>query len=104
MTYAIIEAGGSQVRVEEDKTFIVDLLPNDVGDKVEYDVLLIANGDKVKIGQPTVKGAKVTASVVKHFKGKKIRVFKYRPKKRYRKTMGHRQSYTRMKVEKIKGA
>lgn len=100
--YAVVETGGKQYRVTVGQTIEVEKLPFAVGEKVELDkVLLVADGDEVKVGQPIVKGAKVLATVVEHGKGKKIIVFKYKPKERYRRKKGHRQAYTRLRIEKI---
>lgn len=100
--YAVVETGGKQYRVTVGQTIEVEKLPFAVGERVELDkVLLVADGDEVKVGQPTVKGAKVLATVVEHGKGKKIIVFKYKPKERYRRKKGHRQAYTRLRIEKI---
>ncbi|MBM4424435.1 MAG: 50S ribosomal protein L21 [Chloroflexi bacterium] len=103
MKYAIVQSGSKQLRAEVGKLIEVDLLPKQAGDSVEFDVLLVADGSRVKVGAPTVSGAKVEATVVEHFRGEKIRIFKYKPKERQRKGGGHRQSYTRLKVEKIVG-
>jgi len=103
MKYAIVRSGSKQLRAEEGKTIVVDLMPKSAGDNVELDVLLVADGKNVKVGAPTVDGAKVQATVVEHFRGEKIRVFKYKAKERQRKSRGHRQDYTRLKVEKIIG-
>ncbi len=100
--YAVVETGGKQYRVTVGQTIEVEKLPFAVGERVELDkVLLVADGDEVKVGQPTVKGAKVLATVVEHGKGKKIIVFKYKPKERYRRKKGHRQAYTRLRIEEI---
>ncbi len=100
--YAIVESGGRQYRAEEGHTFSVEKLPYEVGDKVELDnVLLIANGDSVNVGQPTVGGAIVKATVVEQYRGKKILVWKYRAKQRYRRRRGHRQDYTRLRIDEI---
>ncbi len=100
--YAIVESGGRQYRAEEGHTFSVEKLPYEVGDKVELDnVLLIANGDSVNVGQPTVGGATVKATVVEQYRGKKILVWKYRAKQRYRRRRGHRQDYTRLRIDEI---
>ena len=100
--YAVVETGGKQYRVTVGQTIEVEKLPFAVGEKVELDrVLLAADGDEVKVGQPTVKGAKILATVVEHGKGKKIIIFKYKPKERYRRKKGHRQAYTRLRIEKI---
>ncbi|MHC4695258.1 MAG: 50S ribosomal protein L21 [Planctomycetota bacterium] len=102
--YAIISDGGSQYRVEEGLT--LDLQLKDLAEDaktVEFDRVLMVGDieDGPKIGQPTVEGAKVTASVVGEVKGDKITVVKFRPRKRYTRTQGHRQRYLRVKVDKI---
>lgn len=100
--YAIVESGGRQYRAEEGHSFSVEKLPYEVGDQIELDkVLLLANDDGVKIGQPTVEGVSVKATVVDQYRGKKIFVWKYKPKKRYRRRKGHRQSYTRLRIDEI---
>jgi large subunit ribosomal protein L21 len=102
MKFVIIEQGGKQYRAAEGATIEVDRLPNEVGEVLTLeDVLLSVDGDDVKIGTPLIKGAVVKATVVDHFKGRKILVFKYRPKQRYRVKSGHRQQYTRLLVESI---
>ena len=102
--YAIVECGGRQYRAEEGSTFPVEKLPHEVGEQIELEnVLMLVNGDNVKIGQPTVKGVSVKATVVDQFKGKKIFVWKYKPKKRYRRRQGHRQNYTRLRIDEIIG-
>jgi len=102
MKFVIIEQGGKQYRAAEGATIEVDRLSNEVGETLTLeDVLLSVNDDDVKIGTPLVKGAKVKATVVDHFKGRKILVFKYRPKQRYRVKSGHRQQYTRLLIESI---
>ncbi len=103
MKYAIVQSGSKQVRAEEGGTIVVDLMPKSAGDSVEFEPLLIADGKNVKVGTPTVSGAKVQTTVVEHFRGEKIRIFKYKPKERQRKQGGHRQDYTRLRVEKIIG-
>ena len=100
--YAIIETGGKQYKVTPGQTIDVERLDAAEGDTVELDrVLLIADGDKVTVGTPVVEGAKVIATSQGEGKGKKIIVFKYKPKVRYRKKTGHRQLYTRLTVDKI---
>jgi large subunit ribosomal protein L21 len=102
VVYAIVECGGRQYRAEEGHSFIVEKLPYEVGEKIELDrVLLISDEGEVNIGQPAVDGALVKATVVEQFRGKKIFVWKYRPRKRYRRRQGHRQSYTRLLVDEI---
>lgn len=100
--YAVVRSGARQYRAEVSDTILVERLPAEVGDQVELkEVLLVADGDKVKIGQPTVKKAKVRATVIAQEKGSKIRIFKYHPRKRYRRRAGHRQCYTRLRVDEI---
>ena len=100
--YAIVETGGKQYRVTPDQTIDVEVLNGAKGFPVELDkVLLIADGDKVTVGTPTVEGAKVIAISQGGGKGKKVTVFKYKPKVRYRKKTGHRQLYTRLVIDKI---
>ena len=100
--YAVVKSGARQYRAEVGSTFLVEKLPVEVDQKVELDeVLLVADGEQVKIGQPFVKGAKVLATIVAQEKGPKIRIFKYHPRKRYRKRAGHRQRYTRLRVDEI---
>jgi len=102
MKFAIVEQGGKQYRVAEGGTIEVDRLQNEVGDTlVLEDVLLSVDNGQVTIGTPVIDGAKVQAKVVDHFKGRKILVFKYRPKQRYRVKSGHRQQYTRLLIESI---
>ncbi len=100
--YAVIESGGRQYRISEGDVIQVDTLPQAVGEQVEIDrVLLIAGGSDVKVGRPVVEGAKVLARVEAVDQGKKILVWKYRPKQRYRRRQGHRGSHTRLRVESI---
>lgn len=100
--YAVVETGGRQYKAVEGEAILVEQLPQEVGAQIELDrVLLISGPNGVKVGQPTVKGARVLATVVEQTQGPKIRVFKYTPRKRYRRRRGHRQPYTRLKIEKI---
>ena len=86
----------------EGDTLFIEKLPNEAGDTVTFDkVLAVIDGDKITVGTPVVEGAKVDASVVKNGKGKKILVFKYKPKKGYRKRQGHRQPYTKVTIGAI---
>ena len=102
MKYAIVESGGKQYKAIEGSTIEVDRLQAEEGQEVVLDsVLLLANDGEVAIGQPQVEGAVVKTTVAAHVKGKKVVVFKYRPKKRYRVRTGHRQQYTRLKIESI---
>ena len=100
--YAIIETGGKQYKVAPGQTIDIERLDVAEGDTVELDrVLLIVDGDKMIVGTPTVDGAKVVATSQGEGKGKKIIVFKYKPKVRYRKKTGHRQLYTTLAIERI---
>jgi large subunit ribosomal protein L21 len=100
--YAVIRSGGKQYKVEPNQLLDVELLPTDVGAVVELsDVLLVADGDDVTVGQPLVAGARVVAEVVEHGRGPKIIVFKYKNKTRYRRKTGHRQAYTRLAIRQI---
>ncbi|MCC7296692.1 MAG: 50S ribosomal protein L21 [Bacteroidia bacterium] len=101
--YAIVEIAGRQYRVEENKSLIVNRLQAGEGDKVEFtNVLLVSNNGKTTVGEPTVKGALVTATVENHGKGKKVLVFKKKRRKGYQKMNGHRDYLTRLKIESIK--
>ena len=100
--YAVIESGSKQYRISEGDVINVETLPNAVGDEVELDrVLLISDESGVKVGQPLVTGAKVLTRVEAIEKARKILVWKYRPKQRYRRRRGHRQTYMRLRIEKI---
>jgi large subunit ribosomal protein L21 len=102
--YAIIETGGKQYRVSPGQTIDVERLEVADGKTVDLDrVLLIADGERVEVGTPTVEGAKVVATSKGEGKGDKVIVFKYKPKVRYRKKTGHRQFYTRLVIDKIVG-
>jgi large subunit ribosomal protein L21 len=98
MKYAVVKIKGHQYRVFEGDEILVDKVGSD---EVEPEVLLVADGDKVAVGKPLVKGAKVKAKVLQEEKGEKIRVSKYRAKSRYRKVRGFRSSLTRLLIEKI---
>ena len=99
---AIIVTGGKQYNVSEGDTLFIEKLDVNAGDSVVFDqVLAIVDGENTKFGAPVVEGAKVDATVVKNGKGKKIRIFKYTPKKGYRKRQGHRHPYTKVEIGKI---
>lgn len=100
--YAIVETGGKQYKLEEGRYVDIELLHNDVDEKVVFDkVVMLVNGKKSKVGTPYVEAATVEGIIVKHDKAKKIIVFKQRPKKGYRKKQGHRQQFTRVMINKI---
>lgn len=102
MKYAIVEDGGKQYKAVEGATIEVDRYPSEIGEKIDLDrVLLVADGDDISIGTPYLEGVKVAATVVSQIKGPKIVVFKYKPKIRYRVKTGHRQQYTRLKIDSI---
>lgn len=100
--FAVIETGGKQFRVKEGDTLFVEKLPVEAGQTVEVDrVLMVENNGELKVGTPNVDGAKVTLEVVRHGKGRKIIVFKYKAKKNYRRKKGHRQPFTEVVVKSI---
>lgn len=102
MRFAIVESGGKQYRAVEGRALEVDRLPVETGEQFNIErVLLMADGDDVMVGTPTVDGIEVKVTVVDHIKGPKIDRFKYRPKKRIRVRGGHRQQYTRLMVDFI---
>ena len=100
--FAVVETGGKQYKVQEGDFIEVEKLDAEVGAKIALNVLLVADGENVKAGNPYVKGAEVLAEVVEHGKGDKIVVFKYKPKKNVRRKQGHRQPYTKLKITSIK--
>lgn len=100
--FAVVETGGKQYKVQEGDFIEVEKLDAEVGAKIALNVLLVADGENVKAGNPYVKGAEVLAEVVEHGKGDKIVVFKYKPKKNVRRKQGHRQPYTKLKIVTIK--
>lgn len=103
--YAVVETGGKQYRVQVGDSINVEYLDAEPGDEVTLDrVLMLSNDGNVTVGRPTVDGAKVVANVDEQGKGEKIRIFKMRPKKRYRKTQGHRQRLTTITIKDIVGA
>ena len=100
--HAIIETGCKQYKVTEGDTLFIEKLEAEAGQAITFDkVLAILDGDKATFGAPVVEGASVAATVVKNGKGKKVRIFKYNPKKGYRKRQGHRQPYTKVQIGAI---
>jgi large subunit ribosomal protein L21 len=103
MTYAIFATGGRQFRAEPGLTLQVPLLAAEPGTKVTFDrVLLASDGNRVQAGKPVLKGARVTAEVVRHAKGKKIRIFRFARRTGYRRHAGHRQQFTEIKIADVK--
>ena len=103
--YAVIQTGGKQYRVKSGEQLKVELLPAAVGATVSFDrVLMLGEGEGVKVGAPFVSGAAVKATVVAQGRGEKIRIFKLRRRKHYAKTQGHRQGYTEVRIDEIVGA
>ena len=102
MKHAVIVTGGKQYRVAEGDVIFVEKLDAAAGDSVKFDqVLAVIDGEDVKFGAPAIEGASVTANVVKNGKSAKVRVYKMKPKKGYRRTQGHRQPYTKIQIETI---
>lgn len=100
--YAVIKTGGKQYKVSEGQTLKVEKLAADEGASVDLDqVMLVADGDNIKVGTPYVEGGKVTATVKSHGKGKKVEIVKFRRRKHYRKHQGHRQEYTEIEINNI---
>ena len=102
MDYAVFKTGGKQYRVKPGDTLDVELLPDPVDSIAEFgEVLALSDGGEVTIGAPLVEGAKVTAQVLSHYKDRKLIVYKYKAKTRYRRKRGHRQFYTRLLIQNI---
>jgi len=100
--YAVIKTGGKQYRVASGDKFKVEKLEADVGAEITFDqVLMVADGDNVKIGAPMLSGAAVKATVVSHGRGDKVHIFKMKRRKHYRKTQGHRQYFTEVQISGI---
>jgi large subunit ribosomal protein L21 len=100
--YAVVKTGGKQYRVSPGDSIEVEKLPYEVGSQIELDeVLLVANGSGAKIGQPLVEGAKVKATVTRQDRARKVIIFKFKPRNRYRRKKGHRQHYTRLRIDEI---
>ena len=102
--YAIIEICGKQYKVAQGDVVFFEKLDSEEGKKVTFDKVILVSDEKVEVGNPYVTGVKVEGKVVSHGKGKKVLVFKYKPKKNERKTRGHRQEYTKVEITSIKKA
>ena len=101
--YAIVETGGKQYKAAVGATIDVERLDAEIGQTVELDrVLMVAEGGRVRVGRPVLDGARVSATVVEHGRKPKVIVFKYRPKQRYRCKAGHRQAYSRLRIDAVK--
>jgi large subunit ribosomal protein L21 len=101
--YAVVKTGGKQYKVSPGEKITVEKLPGEPGEQIELsEVLLVGEGDSVKIGQPTVPEAKVLATIVEQGRSKKIIVFKKKRRKNYKKKQGHRQYYTVLEIKEIK--
>ncbi len=101
--YAVIATGGKQYKVSEGDIITIEKLGVDAGEKVTFDQVLAVSGDDIKVGNPTVAGATVEASVIEEGRAKKVIVYKFKRKTGYHKKNGHRQPYTKVKIEKING-
>lgn len=100
--YAVIRTGGKQYRVSEGDVFSIERLPGDVGDKISFDdVLAVGAGGDLKVGDPNIAGAKVDAEIVLQGRARKVLVFKFKRRKGYKRTKGHRQYFTRVKINSI---
>lgn len=100
--YAVVSTGGKQYRVQKGETLRVEKIPGEVGSKVTLDkVLMLADGENIRVGQPLIEKAAVQASIVEQDKAKKILVFKYKRRKRYRRRKGHRQPFTAIRIDGI---
>lgn len=100
--FAIVETGGKQYRVQEGDVITVEKLNVEAGEKIVFDkVLMLSDGETIKVGAPYVESCNVTGTVVENGKGPKVIIFKYKAKKDYRKKQGHRQPYTMIKIDKV---
>ena len=99
--YAIISAGNKQYRVSEGDTIYIDKVNQEDGSAISFDVLMVENNGEIKVGTPTVAGAKVEGKVVAQVKGEKIMIYKYKSKKNYHRRQGHRQPYTKVEITAI---
>ncbi len=100
--YAVVHTGGKQYKVEKGETLRIEKIAGEVGSAVTFDkVLMVADGEDIKVGQPVLENARVSASIIEQDKAKKVLVFKYKRRKRYRRTQGHRQPYTAIRIDGI---
>lgn len=102
--YAVLKTGGKQYRVQSGESVRVESLPAEVGAAVSFDeVLMVGEGESVRVGTPLIAGAKVNATVVAHGRGEKVHIFKMRRRKHFQKSQGHRQGYTEVRIDDIQG-
>ncbi len=102
--YAVIKTGGKQYRVQSGEKLKIEQIPADVGAQIILDqVLMVGEGEAVKVGTPLVVGAKVSATIIEHGRHKKVKIFKMRRRKHYQKHQGHRQNYTEIQINEING-
>ncbi|MPV86036.1 50S ribosomal protein L21 [Ostreibacterium oceani] len=100
--YAVIKTGGKQYRVETGQVIRIETIPGETGESVEFsDVLMVADGDDIRIGAPMLSDAKVTGQILEHARGKKIEIIKFKRRKHHMKRQGHRQNYTAVRIESI---
>ena len=100
--YAVVHTGGKQYKVQKGETLRIEKIPGEVGSAVTFDkVLMVADGEEIRVGQPVLENVKVQASIVEQDKAKKVLVFKYKRRKRYRRRQGHRQPYTAIRIDGI---
>ncbi len=100
--YAVIKTGGKQYRVQEGQVILVETLRAEAGESVDFsEVLMVANGDDIKIGAPIVEGAKVSGTILEHGRHKKVEIIKFKRRKHHMKRQGHRQNYTAVRIESI---
>ncbi len=100
--YAVVATGGKQYKVQEGETLSVEKLPGEVGSQVAFDrVLMFSDDENISVGKPVIENAVVSAHIIEQGKARKILVFKYKRRKRYRRTQGHRQTFTKVKIDSI---
>ena len=102
--YAVIKSGGKQYKVAAGEKLKIEQIPSQIGEKISLDqVLMVSQGDKVSVGSPLVNGAVVSATVLAHGRADKVKIFKMRRRKHYQKRQGHRQNFTEVMIDEIKG-
>lgn len=103
MSYAVVRTGGKQVRVAPGESLWVERLAGEVGERVSLDQVLLVGGEALRVGAPTVEGARVVATITAQDRGPKLTIFKMKRRKNYRRKQGHRQSYTQIRIDGIEG-